>query len=286
MASSVIRDLFTSDVHRVVVDSRKMYREITRYLKEVGSDLVNRVEYFKSRQPVFDVFKVEEELKRSLERKVWLKNGGYIIIEQTEALTAIDVNSGRYFGKKDHERNSLKINLEAAREIARQLRLRDIGGLIVIDFIDMEKEENKQKVMNELRKEFAHDRAITRMEEMSRFGLVEMTRQRIRPSLIFNITEPCPLCNGTGLIPTQGTVLANIERAIRRYVASDYDRRIIIRAHPSMVEYLNNKRISRRMRLMWKYWIKIDTESDPTLKPYEFRLLVKKTREDVTDKFF
>jgi ribonuclease G len=268
------------------VDSRKMYREITRYLKEVGSDLVNRVEYFKSKAPIFDVYKVEEELKRSLERKVWLKNGGYIIIEQTEALTAIDVNSGRYFGKKDHERNSLKINLEAAREIARQLRLRDIGGLIVIDFIDMEREENKQKVMNELRKEFAHDRAITRMEEMSRFGLVEMTRQRIRPSLIYNITEPCPLCNGTGLIPTHGTVLASIERAIRRYIASDYDRRVIIRAHPDMVEYLNNKRISRRMRLMWKYWIKIDTEEDPTLKPYEFRLLVKKTREDVTEKFY
>ncbi len=286
MASSVIRDLFTSDVDKVVVDSRKMYREITRYLKEVGSDLVNRVEYFKSKAPIFDVYKVEEELKRSLERKVWLKNGGYIIIEQTEALTAIDVNSGRYFGKKDHERNSLKINLEAAREIARQLRLRDIGGLIVIDFIDMEKEENKQKVMNELRKEFAHDRAITRMEEMSRFGLVEMTRQRIRPSLIYNITEPCPLCNGTGLIPTHGTVLASIERAIRRYIASDYDRRVIIRAHPDMVEYLNNKRISRRMRLMWKYWIKIDTEEDPTLKPYEFRLLVKKTREDVTEKFY
>jgi len=285
MASSVIRDLFTSDVHRVVVDSRRMYREITRYLKEVGSELLNRVEYFKSKQPIFDVFNVERELQRSLERKVWMKNGGYIIIEQTEALTSIDVNSGRYFGKKDHERNSLKINLEAAREIARQLRLRDIGGLIVIDFIDMELEENKEKVLNELRKEFAHDRAISRMAEMSRFGLVEMTRQRIRPSLIYNINEPCPLCSGKGLIPTPGTVLANIERVIRRYIATDYDRRIIIRAHPSLVEYLNNKRISRRLRLMWKYWIKIDTEIDEALKPHEFRILVKKTREDVTEKF-
>ncbi len=286
MASSVIRDLFTSDVKRVVVDSRKMYREITRYLKEVGSELVNRVEYFKSRQPIFDVFNVEEELKRSLERKVWMKNGGYIIIEHTEALTSIDVNSGRYFGKKDHERNSLKINIEAAREIARQLRLRDIGGLIVIDFIDMEQEENRQKVLNELKKEFARDRAITRMAEMSRFGLIEMTRQRIRPSLIYNINEPCPLCEGTGLVPTQGTVLANIERVIRRYIAANLDRRIIIRAHPQIVEYLNNKRISRRMRLMWKYWIKIDTEEDPGLKPYEFRVLIKKTREDVTEKFY
>jgi ribonuclease G len=285
MASSVIRDLFTTDVQRVVVDSRKMYREIHRYLKDVGSDLLNRLEYFKSNKPVFDVFNIEKELQKSLLRKVWMDNGGYIIIEQTEALTSIDVNSGRYFGRKDHERNSLKINLEASREIARQLRLRDIGGLIVIDFIDMEREENKTKILNELKKEFSHDRAISRVSEISRFGLVEMTRQRIRPSLIYNITGPCPLCEGTGLVPTPGTVLANIERIIRRYVASDYDRRIIIQAHPQMLDYLNNRAISRRMRLMWKYWIKIETETDEKLRPFDFRILVKKTREDVTQKF-
>lgn len=285
MASSVIRDLFTSDVKRVVVDSRKMYREITRYLKEVGSELLKRVEYFKSRQPVFDVFKIEEELQRSLERKVWMKNGGYLIIEHTEALSSIDVNSGRYFGKKDHERNSLKINLEASREITRQLRLRDIGGLIVIDFIDMEQESNRSKVLNELQKELSNDRAISRVAEMSRFGLVEMTRQRIRPSLIYNINEPCQNCSGTGLVPTQGTVLANIERVIRRYIASDYDRRITIVANPRMVNFLNNRRISRRMRLMWKYWIKIVTESDASLKEHEFKVLVRKTREDVTERF-
>jgi ribonuclease G len=285
MASSVIRDLFTSDVKRVIVDSRKMHREITRYLKEVGSELLGRLEYFKSRDPIFDVYKVENELKRSLERKVWMRNGGYIIIEHTEAMSAIDVNSGRYFGKKDHERNSLKINLEAAREIARQLRLRDIGGLIVIDFIDMEMDENKSRVLNALRKEFSYDRSITRISEISRFGLIEMTRQRIRPSLIYNINEPCILCDGTGLIPTKGTVLANIERVIRRYIAKDLERRIIIRTHPDMVEYLNNKRLSRRRRLMWKYWIKIETESDSGLKPYEFRVLQKKTRKDITDEF-
>jgi ribonuclease G len=285
MASSVIRDLFTSDVERVVIDSRKMYREITHYLKDVGSELLQKVEYFKSREPIFDFFNIEPELQRSLERKVWMKNGGYIIIEQTEALTSIDVNSGRYFGRKDHEKNSLKINLEASREIARQLRLRDIGGLIVIDFIDMEQESNKTKIMNELYKEFAHDRAISRMEDISRFGLVEMTRQRTRPSLIYNINEPCPCCDGTGLVPTQGTVLANLERIIRRYVSSDYDRRIIVQAHPEMVEYLNNKRISRRLRLMWKYWIKMDIEADEKMRRWEFRVLVKKTREDVTEKF-
>ncbi|MFQ5584188.1 MAG: ribonuclease E/G, partial [Calditrichia bacterium] len=218
-----------------------------------------------------------------LEKKVWMKTGGYLIIEHTEALTVVDVNSGRYFGRKDHERNSLKINLEAAREIARQMRLRDVGGLIVIDFIDMVETANKKKVLSELQKEFSRDRAISKIEGMSRFGLVEMTRQRTRPSLIYNITEPCPMCEGSGLVPTKGTILADIERALRRYIATRGDRRLLIKAHPDVINYLNNKTFSRRLRLMWKYWVKLDTREDPSMKPFEFRLLVKKTGRDVTE---
>ena len=285
MASSVIRDLFTHDVERVVIDSRKMYREITQYLKQAGSELLKKVEYYRSRKPIFDTFPVEEEIQRSLEKEVRMENGGYLIIEHTEALTVVDVNSGRYFGKKDHERNSLKINLEAAREIARQLRLRDVGGLIVIDFIDMMHEENKKKVTNELYKVFSRDRAISKIEGMSRFGLVEMTRQRTRPSLVYNINEPCDMCHGTGLVPTKSTVLANIERGLRRYTTTGNDRRLIVRAHPDIVSYLNNHGLSRKMRLMWKYWLKIETEEDENLKPFEFRLLVKKTKEDITAKY-
>ncbi len=285
MASSVIRDLFTDDVKRVVVDSRKMHREITEYLKDSGSELVNRVEYFRSRQPIFDAFGIEKEIQRSLEKKVWMDNGGYIIIEQTEALCVVDVNSGRYFGRKEHEKNSLKVNLEAAREIARQLRLRDIGGLIVIDFIDMEEQANKERVLNELRKAFARDRAVSKIEPMSRFGLMELTRQRIRPSLIYNITENCPTCKGTGLVPTKGTVLAQVERAIRRYTVSRLDRRVVLQVHPEMLAYLNNKRFGRRFQLMLKYWVKIIAETNAELLPHEFRLLEKRTREDVTGKF-
>ncbi|NIW79650.1 MAG: ribonuclease E/G, partial [Calditrichae bacterium] len=276
----------TPDVDRVVVDSRKMHREIVQYLKEAGSGLVERVEYYKSKRPIFDRFKIEEEIKRSLEKKVWMKNGGYIYIEHTEALSVVDVNSGRYFGKKNHERNSLKINLEAARELARQLRLRDVGGLIVIDFIDMEEEENKQKVLHELHREFAKDRAVTKVEDMSRFCLVQMTRQRTRPSLIHNIMDTCSNCEGIGLVPTKGTILANIERALRRYVASlRLDRRIILQVHPDMIDYLENKKAKRRLRLMWKYWVKIYPEENSQLRKHEFRLLMKRNREDVTEKF-
>jgi ribonuclease G len=283
MASSVIRDLFTPDVKRVIVDSRKMYREITNYLKAVNSELLSRIEYHREKPPIFDKFGVEEEIQRSLEKKVWMKNGGYLIIEHTEALTSIDVNSGRYFGRKDHERNSLKINLEAAREISRQMRLRDVGGLIVIDFIDMLEGENKKKVLNELIKEFSRDRAISKIEEMSRFGIIEMTRQRTRPSLIYNITESCSLCGGSGLVPTKGTILANIERSLRRYIATKGDRRLIIKAHPEVIQYLNNKTFSRRLRLMWKYWVKLESQEDESMRPFDFRLLVKKTKKDVTE---
>lgn len=285
MASSVIRDLFTEDVKRVVVDSRKMYREITRYLKYVGSSLLERVEYYKGKKPVFDVYKIEDEIQRSLQKKVWMDNGGYVIVEHTEALTVVDVNSGRYFGRKDHEKNSLKINLEAAREIARQMRLRDVGGLIVIDFIDMEDSSNKRKVQSELQREFSRDRAVSKIEPISRFGLIEMTRQRIRPSLIYNIAKSCPTCEGSGLIWTEGTVMANIERAIRRYVASRLDRRVIVQVHPDMIEYLDNKKSGRRFKLMWKYWVRIIAETDETLLPHEFRLLTKRNRKDVTKDF-
>ncbi|HQV30840.1 MAG TPA: Rne/Rng family ribonuclease [Calditrichia bacterium] len=285
MASSVIRDLFTTDVKRVVVDSRKMHKELLKYLEQVGSDLGERVEYFKSRKPIFDVFGIEDEIQRSLEKKVWMDNGGYIIVEHTEALTVVDVNSGRFFGRKNHERNSLKINLDASREIARQMRLRDVGGLIVVDFIDMEEEPNRRRVLNEMLKEFARDRSVTKIEGMSRFGLVEMTRQRIRPSLIYNFTESCPNCGGSGLVPTPGTILASLERALRRYLSSRLDRRVILQVHPDLVDYLEDKRDRRRSKLMWKYWVMIAVEANPDLKAHEFKILVKRNRNDVTEQF-
>ena len=132
---------------------------------------------------------IEKDISRSMESKVWLKNGAYIIIQQTEAMVSIDVNSGKFIGRKDHETNSLRINLEAAREIARQARLRDLGGLIVIDFIDVIQDANKRKIYQELKREFFKDRSITKIEEMSRFGLIEMTRQRIRPSVLHSMHE-------------------------------------------------------------------------------------------------
>lgn len=268
MASSVIRDLFTSDISRLVVDSRKLMRIIASYVKDVAPQLKKKIEYYRGKKPIFDEFNIENDLEKSISTKVWLKNGAYLIIQQTEAMVVIDVNSGKYIGKSDHETNSLKINIEAAREIARQVRLRDLGGLIVIDFIDVLQEDNKNKVFRELRKEFAKDRVITKIETMSRFGLIEMTRQRTKESVVHKSHEDCPLCHGSGLVPTIETLVSQIERWIQRYRATGGDRRIVIRVTPEIEKYMNKGKFSRRMQLMWKYWMKINFKVD---KSYGFR---------------
>ncbi len=282
MVSSVIRDLFTQDVDRVVVDSRKLYREITRYLKDVAPHLMPRVEYYKGMRPIFDEFKIEKEIDKSLSRKVWLKSGGYIVIDQTEALVAIDVNSGRYVSRGEHEDSSLKINLEAVKEIAHQLRLRDMGGIIVIDFIDMRDERNKMKVYTELRKELRKDRSKTSVAPLSEFGLIEMTRERSRPSLLFDFTEPCPVCDGVGHVPSSPTVAAKIEQAIRRLRATRKERRIRLEVNPEMARFLNDGLWNRTRKLMLKYMITMEVAANPELRFWEFRILAKKNGTDLT----
>ncbi|MBN2426034.1 MAG: Rne/Rng family ribonuclease [Calditrichaceae bacterium] len=266
MASSIMRDLFTPDVDNVIIDSRRLMRELITYIKDVAPQLTQKVSYYNGKVPIFDHYKIEQDIEKMGESKVWLKNGGYIIIEPTEALVSIDVNSGKFIGRKDHETNSLKINMEAAREIARQARLRDLGGLIVIDFIDMLDDDNKKKIYYELKKEFAKDRSITKIAELSRFGLMEMTRQRVRPSVLYTINDSCPVCGGSGLVPTLNTVISSIERWIQRYRVMRGDRRISIRVTPDVYEIMNRGRYNRRLKLMWKYWMKINLVRDEKIK--------------------
>jgi ribonuclease G len=281
MASSIIRDLFTIDVDKVVVDSRKLMREIQQYVKYVAPQLVHKVQYYKDKEPIFDHYNIEKEIEKLTGNRAWMKNGGYIIVQQTEALVSIDVNSGKFIGREDHESNSFKINMEAAREIARQARLRDLGGLIVIDFIDMVDESNKKKVYMELKKEFSKDRSITKIENISRFGLIEMTRQRVRPSVIHTINDTCPVCDGTGLVPTLNTVVSNIERWIQRYRSKRLDRRITIRTTPEVYSYMKNGRYNRLLKLMWKYWIKIKLVKDEKLSIGTFEVYDRKNEKAI-----
>jgi len=285
LTSSVIRDLFTNDVTRLVVDARKLYREINAYLKDVAPHLMNRVEFYRDAKPIFDAYGIETEIERSLTRKIWLRSGGYIIFDHTEAMVVIDVNSGKFIGRRDHEQNALRINLEAAHEIARQLRLRDIGGLIVIDFIDMTDERNRKRLYDEFRRELHRDRAQVSVVPMSQFGLVEMTRERVRPSLIYSFSEPCPTCDATGRVVSKNTVVTKIERWIKRFKTTSKEKFIELHLNPEMQLYLTKGWRSLLRRLMWRYWIKIDVVRDETLRLDDFRVISKKTQEDITEHF-
>jgi ribonuclease G len=281
--SSVIRDLFSDSVERVVIDSKKLYKEIRAYVKGVSPHLVDKIEHYKDREPVFDAFGIEKEIVTVLSRKVWLKSGGYIIIEQTEAMVVIDVNSGRYAAKREQELNSLRTNLEASREICRQLRLRDIGGIIVIDFIDLEDEKNKKKVYDELRKEFRKDRAKVTVLPMTEIGLVQITRQRIRQNILHSFSEPCPVCGGGGLVESKSSVVNHIERWIRRFKSETHELRLILTVHPSIALYLKEGSVSRLFKMMFKYRIILQLKQNPRSPISEFHFFSAKQNKDITD---
>ncbi|MGB9773990.1 MAG: Rne/Rng family ribonuclease [Bacteroidota bacterium] len=283
--SSVIRDLFNSEVARVVVDSRKLYHDITAYVRGASPEMLDRIELYRGKEPIFDAFGIEKELQTAFSRRVPLKSGGYIIIEQTEAMVVIDVNSGRYAARREQELNSLRTDLEAAREIVRQLRLRDIGGIIVVDFIDLEDERNRKKVYDELRKEFRRDRAKTTVLPMTEFGLVQITRQRIRQGVMRTFTEPCPCCGGSGVALSKGTVANQIERWIRRFKTEHREFRLVLRVNPVVAEYLGEGTISRLTRMMLRYFIYIKVEPDPSLPVHEFRFFSRRQKKDITDEY-
>ena len=281
--SSVIRDLFSNDVSRVVIDSKKLHKEIRSYIKYTSPQLLEKIELHKERTPIFDAYGVEKEIETTLARKVWMKSGGYLIIEPTEAMVVIDVNSGRYAPKKDQEINSLRTDLEAAREITRQLRLRDLGGIIVCDFIDLDDEKNKKKVYEELKKEFRKDRAKVTVLPMTEFGLVQITRQRIRQNILHSFTEACPTCAGTGLVTSKTTTLNQLERWIHRFKTETRETRFTLRIHPSLAPSLREGTISRLRRIMLKYFVLIKLEEDSSIPIGEFHVISRKQNKDVTD---
>src|SRR5690606_30655735 len=218
LARGLVRDVFSSKVDRLTVDSKSLYNEILEYLKGIAPELSERVGLYQDPVPLFDKEEIEPEIRDIFKRRCDLPSGGYILIEPTEALVSVDVNSGRYTGKKDPEKTVLRTNLEAAREVARQLRLRDVGGIIVCDFIDMEVRQNRDRVLQELRQHLALDRARTKAFAVSDLGLVEMTRQRVRQSHWQSVTETCPTCNGTGRVFTPETIVRRVERSVKRMI--------------------------------------------------------------------
>ena len=285
MTSSLIRDLFTPEVDRLVTDSKRTHRDILSYLRSVSPDLCSRLELYKEKVPIFDAFEIEKEIEKALERKVWLKKGGFIVIDHTEALVTIDVNTGRYVGKRNQEETVLNINLEAAREIARQLRLRDIGGIIVIDFIDMKSAKNRNKLLEDFQNAIRRDRSKTTVAPVSEFGLVEMTRQRVRPSLMYTFSEPCPLCNGAGRVQGRDTTVTKIERWLKRMRAASKERKLALYVHPVVAEYLRENKASRLNVLQKSVRTRLELHSDPDLSMEEYRFFSLKRNLDITQEF-
>jgi ribonuclease G len=285
LTSGLIRDVFTAKVDALTIEGSEVYNEVKTYLDGLDPDLMKRVHLYVDPVPLFDKYGIEDAIREAFQRRVDLASGGYIIIEPTEALVSIDVNTGRYTGKKDPEKTILKTNMDAAKEIARQLRLRDIGGIVVCDFIDMETRANQDRVLQELRQHLSRDRARTRAFQVSELGLIEMTRQRVRPSLFQSLTEPCPHCGGSGRVFRPETVVRRVERAIRRVAVQQREKEVTIRVHPQVALYILEEEPDFMRRLEKNLSLDVDLRDDPVMKQDEFRLLAGPADADVTGKY-
>jgi ribonuclease G len=283
LTRGLIRDVFSSKVDALWVDARELYNEIEQYLSQVDPELMKRVHLYSEPIPLFDKFDIESEIRDLFKARCELPTGGSLVIQPTEALVSIDVNTGRYIGKKDPEKTILRTNLEAAREIARQIRLRDIGGIIVCDFIDMESRANRDKVLQDLRTHLGRDRARTKALAVSELGLVEMTRQRVRPSLWHSMTTECPTCGGSGRVFTPEVVARRLERAIKRVGHERREQQISVRLHPEVALYLLEEEPKLLQQLQKTTGIDLDLRDDPMMRLDEFRLMSRPACLDVTE---
>ncbi len=236
----VIRDIFSPDIDELLVDSRPAYAKCVQHANALVPTLAARVRLYEGKAPIFDTTGIEKEIEKAVRRRVWLKSGGYIVIDHTEALVSIDVNTGKYVGKRDFEQTVLNINMEAVGEIVRQIRLRDLGGIIIIDFIDMEREEHRQQVYKALRRALAEDKARTNVLEISELGLVEMTRKRVRQDLRSVFATACPTCRGSGAVKSDVTLAAEIFRRIQAAAERD-GQEIGVRLHPDLARYFETE---------------------------------------------
>jgi ribonuclease G len=236
-----VRDLLIHEAEQLIIDSQSGYQEVLSFLDTFMPTLKSSVELYYGQEPILDAFNLEGDISRALKKKVWLKSGGYIVIEHTEALVAIDVNTGRYVGKHNLEETILKTNLEAVKEIAYQIRLRDIGGIIIIDFIDMEKKTNQEKVFNALSEAFSRDRSKTHILPISDMGLIQMTRKRIRKPLTRQLCEPCFYCEGEGYLLSGKSICYNIHRDIRRNTGDMIGTGLTLKVNPQIAELLHGE---------------------------------------------
>ena len=271
----VLRDLLSDDVQQVLVDGEAVFGEAVDFVTRVDPSLVPRIRRHAGRESLFGERGVEQELERALRPRVWLKSGGSIVIQSTEALVAVDVNTGKYVGSRRLEETVLKTNLEAVAEIVRQIRLRDLGGIIVIDFIDMEEQASKDEVLQALRTEMRKDRSRSRTLQLSEFGLVEITRQRTKPSLERLLCQPCPACSGSGRMKSAESVVFEILREIHRLGPLRAGALIVARVHPDLATFLEQERSGLLEAAGVTIPGGIEVAADPSLRHGQFGLTIR-----------
>ncbi len=274
VVQKVVRDIVTEQVDKIVVDSRVDYDRIVNFISTFASKMKYTIELYDEEEPIFDHYGLEVEISRALGRKVWLKSGGYIIIEQTEALSAVDVNTGRFVGKHNLEDTILKTNLEAVKEIAYQLRLRNIGGIIIIDFIDMEKEVNREKVYGALEEALKADKSKTNILKISELGLVEMTRKRVRENISRMMCEPCSYCEGRGYIKSKITVCHEIFRELRREMLDIRGTKATVTVHPQVADLLYDEERRGLEELEKRFKKRITVRAKPGFHQEQFEIVI------------
>ncbi len=270
----VVRDLFTKNVKRLLIDSKEECEAVKEFVRLYLPDQTSRISHYDKDESLFDHLGIEMELSRALSRKVWLKSGGHIVIDHAEAMTVVDVNTGRYVGKRDQEETILRNNLEAAREVAYQIKLRGIGGIIIIDFIDMERGRNRDKVYQALVDAMANDKARTRISRISDLGLVEISRERVREDLLRTLSDVCSDCDGRGYTRSALTVVYDMFRDIRRIGRAAGQQTVVIGAHPHIVEMLQDTEPEALERLQREFHCQIMVNADPLLPLEQYDIVV------------
>lgn len=280
LISIIVRDLFTSKVDRLIVDDKEYYQQITSRLKEYNPELSNRCELYLEDSPIFDTYNIEKEIEKIFHSRIYLPSGGNIVIEATEALVAVDVNTGSFTGKSNYENTIKQTNIEAATEIARQVRLRNLSGILIIDFIDMQTELSKQEVLEQLKKSFKKDRAKNRVYPFGPLGLVEVTRKRTRTTLMQTYFEHCPYCHGTGRILSKDSVIFKINRWLQRAEYFIKCKALEIYVHPYVKQSLDSN-----PKILTKTCNPVNVMEDSTLDRDSYRILLADERKDITSKY-
>jgi ribonuclease G len=271
--SAILRDLLNESFHSIVLNDQTLFEDTKNYIRSIAPEKVNIVKLYKGKVPIFDSFGIDKQIKNSFGKIVTIRSGIYLIIEHTEALHVIDINSGHRVNKEaSQEENALAVNLEAATELARQLRLRDMGGIIVIDFIDMKSSANRRKLYSKLKEEMAKDRAKHTILPPSKFGLVQITRQRVRPEMNVEIVEKCPTCSGTGEIKPTVLFIDEVENNLRYLIHDQNEKKLTITLHPFLYSYLTKGIYSRQVKWYFKYktWIRIKANPAYHFLEYHF----------------